>query len=258
MRRHIFKDGTMFKGIQSSGSPSHSFFFSRTTPNPTQASRNRGFSVVELLMTVLLVAIGTAVALPSYRDMVEKRQVTNAAEQLTTLINSAQGAAMKTNRTVTVSYLHTDGDEWCVGAVAGETACTCDQDDPDEDDFCQIGSQPFLIDASHTGGLNLMHGITGDGAYAFDPIRGLFRDLDDSLTMQLRSASGDFRLNVLVNNTGRVTICSANESHAVPGYGICGGGGLEVDPIPPEPEPLPGPLPGPEPVPLPEPLPEEL
>jgi type IV fimbrial biogenesis protein FimT len=214
------------------------------------------------MMSLALVAIGTALALPSYRDMVEKRQVTNAAEQLASLINSAQGAAMKTNRTVTVSYLHTDGDEWCVGAVAGETACTCDQDDPDEDDFCQIGSQPFLIDASHTGGLNLMHGITGDGAYAFDPIRGLFRDLDDSLTMQLRSASGDFRLNVLVNNTGRVTICSANESHAVPGYGTCGGGGLEVDPVPPEPEPLPGPepepLPGPDPVPLPEPLPEEM
>ena len=86
-----------------------------------------------------------------------------------------------------------------------------------------------------------MHSIDGDGAYAFDPIRGLFRNLDDTLTMEIRSESGEFRLNVLVNNTGRVIICSADDTHAIPGYGVCGGGGI-ADPEP---------LPGPEPVPLP-------
>jgi type IV fimbrial biogenesis protein FimT len=213
--------------------------------HPFKTSRIRGFSVVELLMTVVLVAIGAAVALPSYRDMVEKRQVTNAAEQVVSLINSAQGVAMKTNRVVTVSYARTDEDDWCLGAVTGDTACVCSQSDPEETDYCQIGSQPFVINASHAGDLELMHAVTGDGAYAFDPIRGFFRDLDDSLTMELRSESGDFRLNVSVNSTGRVTICSADASHAIPGYGVCpaglmGDGGGEGDPAPlPEPEPLP-------------------
>jgi type IV fimbrial biogenesis protein FimT len=220
--------------------------------------RSRGFSLVELFMSVLLVAIGAAVALPSYRDMVEKRQLTNAAEQVASFVNTTQGVAMKTNRTVTVSYARSGGDDWCVGAIAGETACDCTQTEPDEADYCQIGSQPFTIGAGHTAGLELLHNIDGDGAYAFDPIRGLFRDLDDALTMEMRSESDAFRLNVLVNNTGRVTICSADASHAIPGYGVCGAG-VDVDPVPaPGPVPEPEPLPGPEPVPLPgpEPLPE--
>ena len=235
----------MSKGIQNLGSPSHFFFYSGSTHSTTSASRRRGFSVVELLMTVVLVGIGVAVAMPSYHDMVEKRQVTNAAEQVTSFVNSAQGVAMKTNRVVTVSYARTAGDDWCIGAVTGETACVCSQSDPEEADYCQIGSQPFFINGSHAGGLDVMHAVTGDGSYAFDPIRGFFRDLDDSLTMELRSQSGDFRLNVLVNSTGRVTVCSADASHAVPGYAICGaapfplgeGGGV-TDPEPlPEPEP---------------------
>ena len=70
--------------------------------------------------------------------------------------------------------------------------------------------------------------------------------------MEMRSESDAFRLNVLVNNTGRVTICSPDETHAIPGYGVCGGSGGA------DPSPIPGPLPGPEPEPLPEPEPEPL
>jgi prepilin-type N-terminal cleavage/methylation domain-containing protein len=242
----------MSKGIHSTGSLGRPYFFSRAIHEPLNASRHGGFSLVELLMTVVLLAIGAAVALPSYRDQVEKRQVTNAAEQVVSFINSAQGVAMKTNRVVSVSYAREDADDWCIGAVVGETACLCSQTDPDEADYCQIGSQPYVINASHAGGLNVMHSVTGDGAYAFDPVRGLFLDLDDSLAMELRSESGDFRLNVQVNNSGRVIICSADSGHAIPGYGVCGGGVVDFIPGPvPEPEPLPGPEPLPEPDPLP-------
>lgn len=241
----------MFKGTQGTGSPGLSFHSSIANRNRSLADRQCGFSVVELLMTILLVAIGTAVALPSYHDMVGKRQVTNAAEQIASFVNTAQGVAMKTNRVVTVSYARADADDWCIGAVASETACLCSQADPEAADYCQIDSRPFVIDAGHAGGLEVLHSVTGDGAYAFDPIRGLFRDLDDSLTMELHSRNGDFRLNVLVNSSGRVVICSVDEGHAIPGYAVCGAA-LVPEPLPPEPEPLPGP----EPLPVPEPLPE--
>jgi len=172
-------------------------------------------------MTVLLIAIGTALALPSYRDMVEKRQVTNGAEQMASFINTAQGVAMKTNQIVTVSYSRTDSDVWCIGAVSGDEACNCTVTDVDAENFCKIASQPFILDNSHAGDRELVHAISGDGAYAFDPIRGLFVDLDDSLEFELRSNNEDFRLNLLVNNTGRVILCSGDASHAVPGYPDC-------------------------------------
>lgn len=184
-------------------------------------SRSRGFSLVELMMSILLLAIGMALALPSYRDMVEKRQVTNGAEQLAAFINTAQGVAMKTNQLVTVSYSRTDTNDWCVGATTGATACDCTETDDTAADFCQIASQPMLINEGHAGDRDLVYAMTGDGSYAFDPIRGLFMDLDDSLTVDLRSQSQDFRLNLNVNNTGRVTLCSPDADHAIPGYEMC-------------------------------------
>ena len=84
----------------------------RPTGRPLFIRRHRGFSLVEVMMSVVLLAIGTAIALPSFRHQVEKRQVTNGAEQLASFINLAQGAAMKSNRVVTVSWTHENANSW--------------------------------------------------------------------------------------------------------------------------------------------------
>jgi len=183
--------------------------------------RNQGFSLIEVLMSVVLLGIGMALAVPSYRDMVEKRQITNGAEQLASFINTAQGVAMKTNQVVTVSYSRSDDDDWCVGAISGTTACDCTQSNTEATDYCQIAAQPFILNNSHAGDLELMHAMNGDGSYAFDPIRGLFLDLDDSLTVELRSPNEDFRLNMVVNSSGRVMLCSDGSDHGIPGYETC-------------------------------------
>lgn len=186
-------------------------------------SRHRGFTLVEVLMSVVLLALGAALALPSYRDMIEKRQVTNGAEQLASFINSAQGAAMKTNKEVWVSWSRTADNSWCVGANL-ESSCDCTQANA-----CTVSGQPYVIDNSAAGNRNLVYQIDGggiDNAYAFDPIRGLMLDLEDSLELQFRSPNGDFRMNLQVSNTGRVTLCSKDESHAVPGYEVCEPDGL--------------------------------
>jgi len=186
---------------------------------PQFPRRQRGFSVVELMTSLVLVAIGTALALPSYRDMVEKRQVTNAAEQLASFVNSAQGIAMKSNRAVTIDFKYQDGDDWCIGATLA-AECTCNE--PSSESYCKINDQPFVLDHSHTGGLDLMHSMgSSDGSYSFDPVRGLASGEVLPLTMELRSPSGDFRINLMVNQVGRVILCSGDSSHAVPGYEPC-------------------------------------
>ena len=201
-----------------------------TAPN-SHCPRHRGFTLVEVLMSVVLLGIGMALALPSYRDMVEKRQVTNGAEQLASFINTAQGVAMKTNQVVTISYDRSDHDDWCVGAVSGETACDCTVTDTSATDYCQIATQPFILNNGHAGDRELMHAMEGDGAYAFDPIRGLFLDLDDSLTLELHSNNRDFRLNLVVNSTGRVILCSGDSAHSIPGYQACPVVVVEEEPL---------------------------
>ena len=184
--------------------------------------RHCGFTIVELMMSIVLVAIGTALALPSYRDMVEKRQLTNSAEQLASFVNAAQGISSRTNQVVTVSYSRVGHDEWCIGAIIDDTPCDCTETSSSASDYCAIDEQKFVLDNTNTNNMEFLHEITaGDGAYAFDPIRGLFQDLDDSLTMELHSNSRDFKLNLMVNNTGRVILCSDDASHGVPGYDVC-------------------------------------
>ena len=176
--------------------------------------RHRGFTVVELMMSIVLVAIGTALALPSYRDMVEKRQLTNSAEQLASFVSSVQSISTRTNRVVTVSYTRAHHDEWCIGAVinANDTACDCTQTSS-----CTIDGQEFVLDESLSNGSELVHNITG-GSYSFDPVRGLS---DASLTMELHTDSRNLKLNLMVNNTGRVVLCSDDASHSIPGYDVC-------------------------------------
>ena len=186
--------------------------------------RHCGFSLVEVMMSVVLLAIGTAIALPSFRDQVEKRQVTNGAEQIASFINSAQGAAMKTNREVWVSWSRAADNDWCIGANV-DTTCECDQANS-----CVVNGQEYVIDNGSASDRDLFYAFSGgDGdAYGLDPIRGLVIDSDrtviepgDYPEFKLRSNSDEFRLNLRVNSTGRVTLCSDDAAHAVPGYPVC-------------------------------------
>ena len=176
--------------------------------------RHRGFTLVEVMMSTVLIAIGTTLAIPSYRDMVQKRQLTNSAEQLASFVSSVQSISTRTNKVVTVSYSRAHHDEWCIGAVinADDTACDCTQAES-----CTIDGQEFVLNESLSNGSELVHSITGD-SYSFDPVRGL---ADGSITMELHTDSRDFKLNLVVNNTGRVVLCSDDASHAIPGYVVC-------------------------------------
>ncbi len=136
-------------------------------------SRQSGFTIIELMMSLVLLAIGTALSLPSYREMMEKRQLTHGAEQIMAFVNSAQSEAIKQNQIVTISYVRSGDANWCVGAITGAAACDCRETVITEADYCAIGSAPRILNNSHVGNTDLVKSMTGDGAYSFDPIRGI-------------------------------------------------------------------------------------
>ena len=183
--------------------------------------RQLGFTLIEVMMSLVLVAIGAALSLPSYREMVEKRQLTHGAEQIMAFVNSAQTEAMKQNRVVTVSYSRTADNNWCFGATTGATACDCTETQSGETDYCAINSTPAVINNGNSGNLDLLKSITGDGAYSFDPIRGIFTNLNDVLTVEMSSNSQKYKLNLTVSNTGEAILCSKDSSHKIPGYNVC-------------------------------------
>jgi prepilin-type N-terminal cleavage/methylation domain-containing protein len=123
MRRITFKDGIMTRKTLST--------YSRATP--PNISHCRGFSLVEVMMSVVLLAIGTTLALPSYRGMVEKQQLSNKTEQAASFVSSTQGGLSEASPVVTASYEQLALDD------------------------CKITIQPFILNT----------------AYAFDPANGI-------------------------------------------------------------------------------------
>ena len=84
---------------------------------PTQATSRRdprntgkgisihhGFTVIELMISLGVLAVITSLALPSYRTIMEKRQVTSGAEQLGAFLSSAQLESVKRNQCVAASF----------------------------------------------------------------------------------------------------------------------------------------------------------
>ena len=190
--------------------------------NPLPFKHQLGFTLVEIMMSVILIAISTALAAPSYRTMVEKRQLTNTAEQIAAFVNSVQGISSRSNQMVTVSFDRNDSDDWCIGATLGPDACDCGETNTGDSDFCEIDSLPYVLNESINEGAEMINSIEGNGAdFSFDPIRGMFADMNDYMTVEMHSRSQDFKLDLMVNPTGRVVLCSHDSSHAVPGYAVC-------------------------------------
>lgn len=201
----MYRDDTI--GVRLSGRGRHSI--------------NLGMTIVELMVAVALLGTTLALALPSYTQMIEKRQLSQGAEQIHAFLNSMQILASRNLEEVTVSYSRTANDDWCFGAVLGNTACDCTETNTAAADFCSIDGAEMRITNAHIGNIGILASVSGDGAYSYDSARSILVDLDDALDAELHSPNGDYQLRLLVNNTGHSTLCSKDEEHSMPGYKPC-------------------------------------
>lgn len=193
-------------------------------------SKTTGFTVIEMMIAIGVLAIITALALPSYRAIIEKRKVTSAAEQAMAFLSSAQLEAVKRNEIVAVHFgtYTKDGDPtvyWCLG-MTDQAECDCRP----AASSCTIDGavRSFQSDIFNyqTGASSINATATQfageDNILRFDPVRGL---TVNSETVQLALISPDqamYALNVELSPTGRVMICtSARGSNMVPGFGPC-------------------------------------
>lgn len=206
---------------------------------------NRGFTLVEVMITMVIVAIGVALAMPTWENAVQKRMTTSAAEELAAFFTHAQSEAVRGGELVTVTIQrNVGGTNWCAGSInqtqmdaVTETHCHCWDNDPTVDKFCEFDDEtPRRITASSYEGFLMDRsaedvGRTGDNHlfFSFDPIRGIKLDelgnvVSDSPEVTLISDNGKHKLKVEVAVTGRVRICSPIAAKAVPGYKACTAG----------------------------------
>ena len=192
-------------------------------------STTRGLTLIELLVVVAVVAIITTLALPSYRAIMEKRQVTSGAQQLAAFVSSAQLEAVKRNQRVAVRYDFTEVGDWCLGIVNEESelwdessGCTCSPDP--EENTCQLDDTARIMIPANLNYDEAFEAIDGaeDGFYVIDPVRGMMVDFTDVVSFQFVSKPEQtYALNVEVTPTGRVRICSDTGDQKVPGFEEC-------------------------------------
>jgi type IV fimbrial biogenesis protein FimT len=189
-------------------------------------SIHHGFTVIELMISLAVLAIITSLALPSYRSILEKRQVTSGAEQLGAFLSSAQLESVKRNQFVAVNYQDNSGD-WCLGMRAGDAAgvdCDCTVTDPTAANACALDGTLKVFNSSSLNYPDVLNSaaVGTDDTIVYDPVRGLTQEFE-TVTLELQSVpEGNYALDVEVAVTGRVKICSNNVANKdVPGYKEC-------------------------------------
>ncbi len=188
---------------------------------------SNGFTVIELMLVLVVVGGIVALALPSYSTVLEKRQVTSAAQQLSAFLSAAQLEAVKRNEYIAVDLLWTDSDTWCLGMVVVDKINSTTNDPCDctaaesAGDACKIDGQLRVLTDANLNYPDIMDAMQGDPAFVYDPVRGLLVDHTDAVTLELLSRTGKYALDVQFSATGRLRICSHNSSTKVPGYDEC-------------------------------------
>jgi hypothetical protein len=134
--------------------------------------------------------------------------------------------SVKRSENISVTYSRTDIDTWCIGVVSGTIACDCTITDPTDSDACVIDSQLRVASDANLNYPGIMNSMDGDGAFVFDPARGLIYDDSgladfDEAELELISENSIYALNVQITRTGRIKICSDSDATAVPRFATC-------------------------------------
>lgn len=186
------------------------------------SSRIRGVSLIEVAVTLSVLAMVVSLALPSYEKLRQKRDITSAGEELAAFLQSTRGVSVLTNQPLTVSLVQSGRTAWCVGARLGATACDCSISDIANADYCQIDGAPQIV-AHDPSSLSQLVGHSVDTQFTFEPVRGLMinADLGNAHFFLLDSENEDYGLRIEMLPTGRVRVCSYDSDKTVPGYDPC-------------------------------------
>lgn len=183
---------------------------------------NQGFTLVELMVTVAVLAILASVAVPSYQNMIETRRLVAATEAVYAQLQFYRSEAIKSGREVdmNVSVRAGTSSSWCLGMSNANANCDCTPTTPN---MCRYGPD---LDANGSADLerNLLgsefQGIslaagTGADNVLIDSAQGAFPGGGGTITLSSPSSK---TTRIIMSKVGRIRICTPS---GVGGYPAC-------------------------------------
>lgn len=181
-------------------------------PHPRRA---RGFTLIELMVAVIILAILLAFAIPSFIDARQRTAVRGSAEQVASFWADARFEALRRNQPLKVTMQSNAGGDICLGvsvptSAADNTACNCFTAGA-----CNVATYPE--DQNDWRGSRMPSNPTLGSpdtdqiaVVLIDPKRGGLLDPTLAGVFPLQSPPGgttDYRLNVAVDRNGRAFVC---------------------------------------------------
>ncbi|MDQ3618189.1 MAG: prepilin-type N-terminal cleavage/methylation domain-containing protein [Pseudomonadota bacterium] len=185
----------------------------------------RGFTLIELMVALAVLAVMFVAAAPSFADFFERYRLRSAVDDTVSLFATARQGAVEEDRNVNVA-VGGDTSNWCVGAVQQAvpglyqpvgltpTACNC----VTAPNTCVVNGETLVVDGSGRPGVKLAAGGT---TFAYDSKNGTLADLTATPSVEFISPSDKYRLRVLVSALGQARACVPAGKRPIPGYPSC-------------------------------------
>lgn len=170
-----------------------------------------GFTLVETLVVVCLLALLLGLAIPSYQGFQERYRLEGHAQELTTDLYYLRSEAVARNKGLRISF-GSDAGGTCYVLHSGSAGdCSCASDGISQ---CTAADATVIksLGLRNDRGVRIQPNVT---SMLFDPVRGTTTPTG---TVNITTASGK-ALRQIVNIMGRTKICSPNAS--VRGYEAC-------------------------------------
>ncbi|WP_273431457.1 GspH/FimT family pseudopilin [Chitinibacter tainanensis] len=174
-----------------------------------------GFTLLELLITVAIIGILAAVAVPSWSSMIASSRAKSEVLKIQQDLYLAKNEALKRNSAVHFIIKRTSSTDWCIG-VATDTSCDC-----------ATGTNCIYNRKNNSSNIRLSGTDNSSYRITFDNIRNLPTVTNGTFSIpgniQISSGSGDAERSgaARLNPVGKVTVCSPSSSTAISGLPAC-------------------------------------
>jgi type IV fimbrial biogenesis protein FimT len=188
---------------------------------PGTLAASRGFTMIEMMVTVAVIAVLLTLVGPSMVNYLVKKRVEGAASELLTDMQYARSESVTRNTRVRMSF-----GTYCyvitAQPAAASPASSCSQTGNSTIGTAAAELKTRQLQYGSTAGKQIamtLGFLSGGNAWIeFDPVRGIatFSDGNASGTVDIAGDPGTWQLQTQLCTMGRATQCSPNQS--VKGY----------------------------------------
>lgn len=162
----------------------------------------QGFTLLELIVTLLILSIVLGWGVPATLDMARNMRLQGAAQDSYALLQYARSDALSSGENRFVVWDEEAG-QWCA-AVATTNDCDCLTED------CSINGVLRQINGNDYNNISLGSTAFSSGDYTrFDPLRGLAEGNAGTVVYQLKNNDNlvEKEVRVVVSQLGRLRYC---------------------------------------------------